>query len=194
MSKNYSKKELLRVTHPRRFSFREVESFKYKFELKRKKFINTKLLEEIAGAFNSIIKNEKINKTVDDDNVIFYLRKIPKVSIYDYLLKIEKFTKIEPDSLICALVYIDKLCNKKNMNITKYNAHLLLSTAILIAGRQRKENFCSNYIYSKLAGIPIKRLALQEQTFKELIDYDFKVHENVFRTYSKNFDFYYTAF
>ena len=166
MFSQISKKELINMKNQRRASFRKANYFKYKIDLlKHKKCINTKLLEEITEAIYSIINEKKRNINIDDDNAIFYLVEAPKINIYDFLLNIEKFTRVDTNVIICALIYIDRICNKREMNITKNNIHLLLSTAILISAKFNQDNFCNNFIYSQISGIPTKRLACKNPHF-----------------------------
>ena len=55
--------------------------------------------------YNSIIKNQKNN--------IFSYKKIPNLSVLDYLIRIQKYSKIEENTLICSLIYIDRFALSK---------------------------------------------------------------------------------
>ena len=191
MFSQISKKELINMKNQRRASFRKANYFKYKIDLLRhKKCINTKLLEEITEAIYSIINEKKRNINIDDDNAIFYLVEAPKINIYDFLLNIEKFTRVDTNVIICALIYIDRICNKREMNITKNNIHLLLSTAILISAKFNQDNFCNNFIYSQISGIPTKRLCMQESAFLEIIEYNLYISKKQFNRYARYLDYY----
>lgn len=55
----------------------------------------------------------------------------PEINLNDYLIRFISYSKIEEASLIIALIYIDRICQKNNIIITEYNIHryyLLISS------------------------------------------------------------------
>ena len=50
------------------------------------------------------------------------VKKIPKISIEDYLKRIAKFTEIEESTLIIICIYLDNL-NEKKIYLTWSNIH-----------------------------------------------------------------------
>ena len=83
------------------------------------KLINTisDLLKDICNENNS---NEVNNKNIEiDKNIkLFMLKKIPSISIKDYLLRLVKYSKISASTLIFILIYI---VNFKILKYIKYN-------------------------------------------------------------------------
>ena len=92
------------------------------------------LLKEIADTLISIVSKNK-KKVTKNENSPFNHKHVPKISIFDYLVRIQKYSGIENNTIIIALIYIDRICSKKNIVLTKYNIHRILFTAILIAAK-----------------------------------------------------------
>ena len=99
--------------------------------------------DDIIKAINSIIE-EIINENSDPSkaNLIenqkmtnFNTKRVPSISIINYLERILKYTKMETSTLIITLIYIDKICEKNNFlfsnHLRKMSIFLLNYTNIL---------------------------------------------------------------
>ena len=143
------------------------------------------LLKEISDTLTSIILNNKKNKNGKKDNSPFVHEHAPKISIFDYLLRIQKYSNIENSTFIIALIYIDRICEKKKIILTKYNIHRILFTSILIATKYNEDIIYDNLFYSKIAGVTIKELLILENYFLNIIDFDLFVSEDIYQKYSE---------
>ena len=143
------------------------------------------LLKEISYTLNSIIQNNKKNKNGKKDNSPFVHEHAPKISIFDYLLRIQKYSNIENSTFIIALIYIDRICEKKKIILTKYNIHRILFTSILIATKYNEDIIYDNLFYSKIAGVTIKELLILENYFLNIIDFDLFVSDDIYQKYSE---------
>ena len=147
------------------------------------------LLKEISDTLTSIIQNNKKNKYGKNDKSPFVHQHAPKISIFDYLLRIQKYSNIENSTFIIALIYIDRICHKKGIVLTKYNIHRILFTAILIGLKYNEDIIYDNLFYSKIAGVTIKELLDLENSFLEIIDFDLFVSDDIYQKYSEYLDF-----
>ena len=141
------------------------------------------LLKEISTTLNSIIQESNKNKNQHKDNSLFSRQQIPKISIFDYLLRIQKYSGIEESTIIISLIYIDRICKKKGIVLSKYNIHRLLFTSILIAIKYNEDIICDNLYYSKIAGVTKKELQVLEYEFMKIIDFDLFVSNKIYQTY-----------
>ena len=82
------------------------------------KIINkiSELLKDICEENNSIEVNNK-NISINKRIKIFILKKIPSITIKDYLLRLLKYSKFSTSTLIFILIYIDRLCQKYKFKI-----------------------------------------------------------------------------
>jgi len=85
----------------------------------------------IIKSINSIIE-EIINENNDSakqalresqKNNSFYSKKIPSISVFSYLERIIKYTKMEESTLVLMLIYIDRVCELNNFLLTENNIH-----------------------------------------------------------------------
>ena len=144
---------------------------------------NKNILKIISESLNSIIEEGSKSKKIKKDHSHFAHKHVPKISLFDYLLRIQNYSKAEDSTLIIALIYIDRICKKKGIVLSKYNIHRLLSTSILIAMKYNEDIICDNLYYSKIAGVTNKELLVLEYEFMKLIDFDLFVSNKIYQTY-----------
>ena len=141
------------------------------------------LVKEIADILYSIVLKNKKNKKAKNENSPFVHKNTPTISIYDYLLRIVYYSKIDKSTLIMSLIYIDKICLKKDIILTKYNVHRILFSSILAAIKFNEDKICDNSFYSKVAGISLKELNALENKFLKIIDFDLFISKEVYGKY-----------
>jgi hypothetical protein len=141
------------------------------------------LLKEISTTLNSIIQENNKNSIHRKDNSLFARQQIPKISIFDYLLRIQRYSGIEESTMILSLIYIDRICKKKGIVLSKYNIHRLLFIAILIAIKYNEDIIYDNLYYSKIGGVTKKELLILENEFLKLIDFNLFVSNKMYQKY-----------
>jgi len=141
------------------------------------------LLKIISETLNSIIEENNKSKKKKNDHSPFDHNHAPKISLFDYLLRIQKYSEVEDSTLIIALIYIDRICKKKGIVLSKYNIHRLLFTSILIAIKYNEDIICDNLYYSKIAGVTKKELQVLEYEFMKIIDFDLFISNKIYQTY-----------
>ena len=150
-------------------------------------YINEKLLKKICILLEALIdlnpvknlKKEKINKT------IFDLKRLPLISLYDYLYRIIKYTRINDNTLINALIYIDRI-HKNKFIITYYNIHKLIFIAIVLASKYVDDNCLNRKLYSRIGGITTKEFEILEIKFCLYINYRLYIGKELFDKYYSN--------
>jgi hypothetical protein len=91
--------------------------------------LSNKYIEIISEILDEII-NENAALINEDDNFennslinVFKCKKPPHISIKNYLKRLMKYSKIEPSTIIISLIYIDKICENSNIQLTNLNIH-----------------------------------------------------------------------
>ena len=131
-----------------------------------------------------IIQNENSkNNPFDYDDSLFAHKKIPKIDIEDYLERIQKYTKMEDSTLTIALIYIERLLNKQNIKLSKYNVHRILLTSISLAIKYNEDEIYANNFYAKVFGISSKELNKLENEFLDLIEFKLFISDETFKLY-----------
>lgn len=129
---------------------------------------------------NNSSKNDCLNNLTE----VFNNEEVPEISLYNYLMRIKKYTKCEENTLILSLIYLDKICLKK-INLSINNIYKFLFTSILLAIKFNEDRIYKNNYYAYILGISPIELNLMEKNFLELLEYQLFVKDNVFNTYKK---------
>ena len=74
----------------------------------------TKIIKAIVANLNDIIEEnrKRINRKYISKDNLFYLEKLPNISLGDYILHLMKYNNINISTLILAVIYLDKFCEK----------------------------------------------------------------------------------
>ena len=158
-----------------------------------KEFQNIDLIKAISQTLETILEGNQYRPKYKDiilkqSNMIFSAKKIPDISIEDYLIRIQKYTNMERNTLITSLIFIDRLCKISNLTLTYYNIHRILFTSVLISIKYNEDTFFDNKYYSEIAGVKIKELKLLEYNFTKMINFRFFVSDEIFEKYKQYLD------
>ena len=140
-----------------------------------------KILNSISNILNELaIKNSKKqgNKIEND---IFETSENPNISLLDYLKRIVEYSNCEENTLISALIYIDRIAKIKN--ITKLNVYKLIFTSILISLKYNEDGIYDNVYYSQIAGVSVQELFQMEYEYVLLLNFNFNISEFIFNQY-----------
>ena len=155
--------------------------------------INESLLNKINLIFKVVLEeNKKLqnysDKIMSQKNMSFYSNYIPSISIKNYLFRILNYTEIEDNTIIIALIYIDRICEMAKIMLTPYNIHKIIFTAILLAIKYNEDIIFNFEYYSKIAGISIKEIQILEKDFSILLRFKFFVSKEHFEKYKLYID------
>ena len=84
--------------------------------------IISEILEEIINE-SAALMNDNENFEINPLINVFICKKPPRISIKNYLKRLMKYSKIEPSTIIISLIYIDKICENSNIQLTNLNIH-----------------------------------------------------------------------
>ena len=108
---------------------------------------------------------------------------IPKISIYDYLFRIVKYTKINISTLILSIASITSLMKKTKNALSYYNIHKLLIASCLLNSKFHEDYTYSSKFYAKVGGISYKELNLLEIEFYHKNNYSLFIVEDMYNKY-----------
>lgn len=151
--------------------------------------LKKKIIEAVSTNLHEIILENKQNFKTDEFFIsdIFYLRKLPPISLTDYIKRLVKYTDMDISSLIMAVIYIDHFCEEKKYILTYHNIYRILLTTCLLSIKFNEDIGLNYRRYSEIAGVGIEDLSyLEEYMFIEL-DYKLKVDENCYNNYFNYF-------
>ena len=90
--------------------------------------VNKTLLSSIASTLEKVIEENKslnsYNKIIKDQSSMIFSSSVPpKISLFDYLYRIQLYSEVDDSTLIIALIYIDRLCEISTIMLTPHNIH-----------------------------------------------------------------------
>ena len=113
----------------------------------------------------------------------FISRKIPTISIKDFIDRLLKYSKAFKEIIIIILIYLDNICAKNKINLNYYNIHKLIFGSFISAVKFYEDHLYSMKYYAKLGGISLKEALVLENEFMRLIDFKLFVNQKVYDKY-----------
>jgi hypothetical protein len=151
---------------------------------------NMNLINAISKTLTTILENNKKLKNYRDilkkqSMMYFSANSIPNITIKDYLIRIQNYSKMEKSTLILSMILIDHMCKKSNIVLTIYNIHRILFSSVLISIKYNEDSYYDNTFYAQIAGIKPNELKLLEYKFLELNDFNVYVKDIEYEQYEK---------
>ena len=151
---------------------------------------NLEIISSINNSLSTVLEENKKLKNykeiiIKQNNMCFSANSIPNITLYEYLVRIQKYTLIEGNTLILSVIYIDRLCQFGKITLTHYNIHRILFAAILIAIKYNEDEFYDNKYYAEIAGIKPNELKFIEYNFFCICNFNLYVSDKVFTNYSR---------
>ena len=144
-------------------------------------------IELIADLFVNICeenKAKKCNKNIYLKN--FANKNIPTISIKDYLLRLNKHSKVNESTIIIILIYIDRICNMNHFILTYYNIHKLILAAFILAIKYNEDSFYKMNHYSKVGGVSLSELNNLVSEYLLLMKYNLFVDTKLYDKYNND--------
>ena len=157
-------------------------------------FKDDSLIKAISEILISVIDEKRklpyYKKVIKSQTkMVFSSTNIPKISIEDYLTRIQKYAKVEKSTLIISLIYIDRICAKK-LTLTYFNVHRIIFSAILISIKYNEDVYYKNKYYAEIAGVNVKELEILEHSFLDLLEFKLFVDDHTYEKYRTYLDDY----
>ena len=134
--------------------------------------IDLSLIKAISLTIECLIKENNVNieKIINSTKNIFHYYSTPDISIHDYIVRIAKYTEINPSTLILSLIYIDRFCDYNNIALTNYNIHRIFFSSILVSIKFNEDNVFKLKYYANVAGLTVHELRKLEYYFYKNIN------------------------
>ncbi len=158
-------------------------------DLKKEKTQNcNKLYISISSLLSYIVKDNSKktnykNTLKKQKKSIFTSKGIPSITLIDYIERIKKYMKIEDNTFILGIIYLDRFCKKSEIVLTEYNTHRLLFISILIALKYQEDFYFKNTFYAKISGVKISDLNKMEYEYVIQMNFNFYVNVCLFKKY-----------
>ncbi|GAA5968585.1 hypothetical protein JCM8115_003793 [Rhodotorula mucilaginosa] len=130
------------------------------------------LISLIASMLDRLIEHNDRIPLTSNSLTRFHSRAPPNITVRDYLLRIAKYTNVEPCCLLILLPYVDKACARiTSFTISSLTVHRFIIAAISVGSKALSDAFCTNGRYARVGGISVVEMNLLEKEFCEALDW-----------------------
>lgn len=132
---------------------------------------------------------EIITENMEDQNAkyikkdIFYLNPPPKITIQNFLKGILRATDIDISTLVCGVIYLDRMCDKRRYVLCYNNIHLLLLASCILSMKFNEDLFVTNLNLAEFHGVHVSLINQIEYEMYALLDFNLYIEENLFKKY-----------
>ena len=147
------------------------------------------IINAIVANLKDIIEENKKNnkyKYILKDN-IFYLENLPPISLEKYVQHLVKFTQMNISTLILAVMYIDKFCEKYKYFLTLNNIYRLILISVFISLKYNEDIFINAKAYASIAGVTVVDLKNLEFQMCVALDFSFFIESDNYQQYFQYF-------
>lgn len=138
----------------------------------------------LATVLDRLVKsNSHINNNDPSQVTKFHALQAPGIDILHYLERIHKYASCSTECYILALIYIDRLIQRNNFNLSGLNVHRVVITAVLLAAKFFDDAYYNNAYYAKVGGVLVSEMNGLEVEFLFRINFSLHVKPEVFRKY-----------
>jgi hypothetical protein len=151
-------------------------------------YLQKHIIKSIAQNLKDIIKENIHNnqmKYVKHD--IFYISRLPPISLEDYINRIFKNTKMNISSLILSIIYIDRFCENNGYILSLKNIHRIFLTACRLSIKFNEDINVSTKYYSNVAGITVQDLNNLEFYLIVSLEFSLFVENDIYQKYFEYF-------
>ena len=162
-----------------------------KISIKTKNISEDQKLLSISNIIAELLKDIcESGKSNSDSNVLlikpFISKKIPGITIKDYMDRLLKYSKAFNGIFIIILIYLDTICTKHTINLNYNNIHKFILAAFIAAIKFHEDEYYSISYYAKLGGITQKEAINLEYEFLSLIDFKLFINQELYEKYYDN--------
>ena len=135
------------------------------------------VLEKLVAANSQNEESHNVTK--------FHALRPPGICICDYLERIFKYASCSGECFVLALVYIDRLIQRKNFILTSLNVHRIIITSVMLAAKFFDDQYFNNAYYAKVGGVPCAEMNSLELEFLFLVNFSLHVTPQIYDKYQR---------
>ena len=143
---------------------------------------NEHIINAISLNYEEIIKENKelVDFVVKDK---FYLRRVPNITLSEYITYIMEHTNINISTIIIAIIYIDMFCEQYKYVLCFNNIYLMFLTACLLSIKFNEDKYISSQFYAEICEIPVDYLNELEKYLCLKLRYSLYVEDTEYNSY-----------
>eukprot|EP00756_Hemistasia_phaeocysticola_P005763 Hpha_TRINITY_DN13488_c0_g1::TRINITY_DN13488_c0_g1_i1::g.131364::m.131364 len=112
------------------------------------------------------------SKATTRPHASFECRRVPRISIEDYMDRIMKYADASPEVLAAAVVYARRYIVRTGAGVDPRTSHRLLLACFVTAAKVRDDFFYANSHYAEVGGVTLGELNRMERALVLALDWD----------------------
>eukprot|EP01062_Namystynia_karyoxenos_P067975 TRINITY_DN62128_c0_g1_i1.p1 TRINITY_DN62128_c0_g1~~TRINITY_DN62128_c0_g1_i1.p1 ORF type:complete len:230 (+),score=85.28 TRINITY_DN62128_c0_g1_i1:284-973(+) len=101
--------------------------------------------------------------------------KVPKITVFNYLRRLDDCTDTSAEVLGAAVVHVLRYLEKTGSGLHSLNIHRLLLTAFTLSSKMHEEPAFQNVYYAESGGVTLAELNRMEELMLSALDFDLRV-------------------
>lgn len=151
-------------------------------EIKRKTLLS--IYNRLMETINENKQNSNYKKIIKKQSKqIFTSKKMPSISLNDYLNRLFNYTKCDLATVIISLIYIDRFLKKSTILLNEKNVHRILVSSLLVSIKMNEDQKGKKAFYAIIAGMDKYELNILEREFIYEINFDLFVYPEIYNYY-----------
>lgn len=144
------------------------------------------IIPAVADALTNVIaQHAKIN-TRDDRFTMYETNNVPNIQLEDYIHRTGEYTYISPSSMLAAVIFLDRLCERYPLlTLTNQNIFKLFFVSVRIASKIVDLRSLNNKNFASVGGVGNRHLNDLEDGFLKYIKFDLFLSPQEFSEYSR---------
>ena len=136
------------------------------------------IISNMASIFFNLVDYNTRHKYHADKKDTLFSKRIPKLSIKDFLIRVVTYSKIELSTLLSMYIYAMRLITRNEFVLRYSNVYkLLLGACVLSVKFNEDKKFPFSY-YSKIGGMTVSELSEVEFSIYTRLNFELFVHED----------------
>jgi len=139
------------------------------------------LVPVVAGVLASRVEASAKIQSLSQMTSEFHGSEPPRVSLLEYLRRIEQYAQCSPVCHILAVVYIERLINTSfRFRLTAFNVHRLYISALLVAVKFCEDIYYDNAFFARVGGVSLHEMNRMELALLKALEFRAFVSREVF--------------
>lgn len=145
------------------------------------------LISNMSSIFFRIILQNKKNKRNprEGSGASLSSKTIPNLTIEDFLIRVAKYSKIEPSTMVSMFIYIMRVI-KSGIVLGYCNVYRIILGACVLSVKFNEDSKFPYFYYAKIGGLTLQELSKVEYEMYTKLNFSLFITEDEF---NENFDF-----
>ena len=144
------------------------------------------IIPAVADALTNVIAQHTKLNTRDERFAMYETNNVPNIQLEDYIHRTGEYTYISPASMLAAVIFLDRLCERyPQLTLTNQNIFKLFFVSVRIASKIVDLRSLNNKNFASVGGVGNRHLNELEDGFLKYIKFDLFLSPQEFAEYSR---------